>query len=104
MANIMNCTPDVEVVFHFNGKKKHKIKSGYRPDHKIRDDYLTTGIHCYENEYADPDGDIKGTITFLDPSSYPHSLWKGKRIIIQEGEHIVGYAEVIRILNKTLKA
>ena len=99
----MNNTPDVEVVFEFNGAKKRAVSNGYRPSHLIKDDYLTTGIHQYYGvDYVSSTGTAKGTITFITPESYPHCLWIGKRISIQEGSHIVGYATVTKIFNSVL--
>ena len=89
----MNHLPDVEVIFEFNGTRKNPSKDGYRPAHLVMDNYLTTGIHHYYGvACVPPNGKAKGTITFLSPESYPHCLWIGKRITIQEGAHVVGYA------------
>lgn len=99
----MNRTPDVEVIFEFNGTRRGSIANGYRPAHLIIDGYLTTGIHhYYQLDVIPPNGTVKGTITFLTPEAYPHCLWVGKKINIQEGERIVGYATVIRIFNSLL--
>lgn len=46
----------------------------------------------------------RGTITFLSPEAYPHCLWVGKRIPMQEGAHVVGYAVITRIDNPLLQA
>jgi len=46
-ANVMNRSPDVEVIFEFNGTRKNPANDGYRPAHLVMDDYLTTGIHHY---------------------------------------------------------
>ena len=43
----MNCLPDVEVVFEFNGMRKNPANDSYRPAHLVTDTYLTTGIHHY---------------------------------------------------------
>ena len=100
----MHNTPDIEVVFKFNGSRKTPVFEGYRPAHLIRDDYLTTGIHHYYNvNEVSPDGTAMGTITFITPEFYPHCLWIGKKINIQEGEKIVGYAIVINIFNQNLR-
>ena len=97
--------PDVEVVFKFNGTRKYPAKEGYRPAHLICDHYLTTGVHhYYENSFVPPDGVAKGTITFLTPEAYPHCLWVGKKINIQEGERIVGHAIITKIYNPILQA
>ena len=95
--------PDVEVIFCFNGVRKTAVTQGYRPDHLVKDKYLTTGIHHYfEVDFVPPDGTARGTITFLSPESYPHCLWIGKKISIQEGPRIVGYATVTSIYNPLL--
>lgn len=50
----MNMTPDVEVIFEFNGTRTNPAADGYRPAHLITDDYLTTGIHHYYQMNAVP--------------------------------------------------
>ena len=99
----MNKLPDVEVVFKFNGTRKYAAEDGYRPAHLVTADYLTTGIHHYYGvKTVPPDGTAKGTITFLTPEEYPHCLWVGKKITMQEGGHIVGYAIITKICNPLL--
>ena len=99
----MNRTPDVEVVFEFNGARTTPAADGYRPAHLITDSYLTTGIHHYYHmDAVPPNGSAKGTITFLTPEAYPHCLWLGKKINIQEGSRVVGYATITRIFNPLL--
>ena len=101
----MNHLPDVEVIFEFNGTRKNPSKDGYRPAHLVMDNYLTTGIHHYYGvACVPPNGKAKGTITFLSPESYPHCLWIGKRITIQEGAHVVGYATIVSIYNPLLQS
>ena len=83
--------PDVEVLFEFIGTKKNTVVNGYRPHHLITDNYSTTGVHhYYDVETVSPNGTATGTITFITPEAYPHSLWVGKKINIQEGTRIVG--------------
>lgn len=95
--------PDVEVEFRFNGTKINPVASGYRPDHLIKEGYLTCGVHKYFKEgVVMPDESVCGTITFISPESYPHCLWIGKEINIQEGARIVGCAVVKQILNPIL--
>lgn len=99
----MNRTPDVEVIFEFNGTRTNPAADGYRPAHLITDNYLTTGVHHYYriNEVP-PNGIAKGTITFLSPEAYPHSLWIGKKISIQKGARVVGHATITKIFNPLL--
>lgn len=80
MKTIFDQSPDVEVVFEFNGRRKTPVADGYRPAHLVTNDYLTTGIHHYYNtNTVAPNGNARGTITFLSPEAYPYSLWIGKK-------------------------
>lgn len=104
MKTIFEEQPDVEVIFEFNGTRKNPTADGYRSHHLVTDNYLTIGVHhYYDTEWIQPDGTAKGTITFLTPEAYPHCLWVGKRINIQEGACIVGYATVLKIFNPILE-
>lgn len=99
----MNNSPDVEVLFEFNGSRKTPAADGYRPHHLIIDSNLTTGVHhYYDTQTVSPNGTAMGTITFITPEAYPHCLWVGKKINIQEGERIVGYATILTIFNPIL--
>lgn len=99
----MNKIPDVEAIFRFIGTRKTPAANGYRPSHLITDNYLTSGIHQYYCVDSVPsDGVAKGTITFISPEAYPHCLWIGKKISIQEGARIVGYATITKIYNPLL--
>ena len=104
METILDRDPDVEVTFRFTGTRRFPAADGYRPAHRVREDYLTTGVHHYfgVKEVA-PDGTARGTITFITPEAYPHSLWVGKEIPIQEGGRVVGTATVERVLNPVLE-
>ena len=100
----MRDIPDVEVTFTFLGVRKHPSKNGYRPAHRIADQILITGSHRYLGaDYAPLVGTIGGYISFPAPEEYPHTLWLNKEIAIQEGERIVGYARIQRILNPILQ-
>lgn len=99
----MNSIADVEAEFIFNGVRKTPVVDGYRPAHLVKDDYLTTGVHhYYDVDTVLPDGTAKGTIKFISPDKYQHSLWIGKTIKIQEGSNIVGYAIITKIYNPIL--
>ncbi len=97
-------TPDVEAIFEFNVVRKGPVADGYRPAHSVTDNYLTTGIHhYYDVDIVASNGLARGTITFISPEYYPHCLWIGKRIRIQEGSHIVGFAIITKIFNPLLE-
>ena len=104
METFFTRSPDVEVTFRFNGTRKTGVRDGYRPAHRIREDYLTSGLHRYfDVEEVAPDGTARGTITFLTPEVYPATLWVGRVIDIHEGERIVGTATVEKVLNPILE-
>ncbi len=89
---------DVEALFEFtDGRKRY---SGYRPAHLVREGYLTTGLHYYEN---DDEGKIKGKIAFISPEEYPKSLWVGKKIEMYDGSKMIGTVEILHIFNKILE-
>jgi len=100
---IFDQEPDIEVLFEFIGTRKNPVADGYRPHHLVTGDYLTTGVHhYYEVQTVPPNGTAKGTITFISPETHPHCLWVGKKINIQEGAKIVGYATILKVLNPDL--
>ena len=104
VESVMNAWPDVEAIFEFNGTRKSPVVDGYRPAHLVNENYLTTGTHhYYDIEEVLPDGTTRGTITFLTPEDYPHCLWVGKKIAIQEGARVVGYATITNIYNPLLE-
>ncbi len=95
----MQLKPDGEAIFEFTGSRKNNIYEGYRPSHLIKDSYLTTGIHNYYNLQDENNIELRGTITFISPESYPKSLWIGKKIAMYEGSNVVGYAIITNIFN-----
>lgn len=104
MKTIFDSPADVEVTFRFNGTRRTPAADGYRPAHRIREDYLTTGVHHYfgVTEVA-PDGQARGTITFITQEAYPGCLWVGKILDICEGERVVGTATVEKVFNPILR-
>src|SRR5512144_19729 len=98
----MNRAPDIEGVFHLlaTGGRNTPVKSGYRPVHKLYDNYMTSDLHKYLNvDEAAPGHSVAVAVSFITPEAYPHSLWKGREITVLEGEHIVGTLKVIKVLN-----
>ena len=96
----MNIKSDIKARITLTGRDC--IGNGCRPIHRIGD-YLTTGLHQYINcDILKKNESIEGTITFITPEAYPHSLKVGMRIEFQEGSRIIGYAEVLEIYNNVL--
>ena len=103
VKQLFEILPDIKVKFEFNMTRTTSAKSGYRPHHLVNDDYLTTGIHNYfDVDQVAPGETAYGTITFITPEFYPHCLYEGKKIQISEGERIIGFATVIKVLNPLL--
>src|SRR5262245_46089609 len=99
-------TPDVEaeITLLAEGGRQTAARSGYRPAHKVRDDYLTTGVHDYIGcDEVLPGQTDRGIITSVTPEIYPHCLWVGRVIDIQEGSRVVGRARITRIMNALLE-
>lgn len=97
--------PDIEVRFELNDVRHVPAPSGYRPAHRVREDYLASGVHeYYDTDRLYPNAAARGSITFLSPEAYPPCLGIGKRIDIQEGARIVGWATMLKIWNPLLEA
>src|ERR1044071_1842613 len=86
------------------GGRQSPALSGYRPAHKVRDDYLTTGIHTYfDCDQVLPGQTVRGSITFITPEVYSHCLWVGREVDVQEGSRVVGRARITKIRNPVLE-
>lgn len=86
------------------GGRTEAAYTGFRPAHKVKDDYLTTGhIEFTDKEKLEPGETGKATIFFITPEVYPRCLWVGKEIALQEGSHVIGCAKITKIMNKTLE-
>jgi elongation factor Tu len=84
--------------------KRMPIYSGIRPVALIKKDYLTT-IHI-DFDHIDVLSDreeIDVSASFISPEAYPHTLWLGKTIILQDGSKLWGYLTVTEILNHLLE-
>jgi hypothetical protein len=102
-------SPDAEIRLHLlatdAGGRQGPIRSGYRPAHRVRTDYLTTGIvHLIGRELLEPGEESPAFVTFLGPEHYAGCLRTGQVVEIQEGRRIVGHATVIRVINPLLQA
>jgi translation elongation factor EF-Tu-like GTPase len=80
------------------------VFSGYRPSHKVHDNYLTSAQHEYicVNQVA-PGETAVVKVWFITPEVYPQCLWCCREIDVQEGKHVVGKLIVTKILNKILE-
>ncbi len=100
--------PDIEAEVTYltteAGGRKSPVFSGHRPQHSIIDDYLTSGHHEYLNKTRVELGEtVLANIWFITPEIYPHTLWIGREIRVQEASHLIGFAKVTKIFNKLLE-
>ncbi|WP_222937783.1 elongation factor Tu [Spartinivicinus ruber] len=77
---------------------------GYSPNHLMKDDYLTSGLHVYlDQDYVFPGHIARTGIVFITPEVYPHCLSVGMKIRVQEASRLIGYAKITKIFNKILE-
>ncbi len=104
----MNRPHDIEGAFQLlgppQGGRQTPAFSGYRPQHKLHDNYQTSGQHTYLNvDQVAPGETANVAVTFITPDVYPRSLWVGREIDVLEGPRIVGKLRITRILNPILR-
>jgi translation elongation factor EF-Tu-like GTPase len=100
--------PDIEAEVTFlpigDGGRSTPALSGYRPNHLVLSDYLTSGHHEYKDKERVLPGESAITeIWFLSPEQYPKSMRVGKVIRVQEGSRLVGHAKVLKVFNEALR-
>jgi len=86
------------------GGRQQSVRSGYRPTHKIYDNYLSSGEHEYpESNSASPGEATPVRVWLITPEVYPASIWVGRRLEILEGPgKLVGILTVQAINNPVL--
>jgi elongation factor Tu len=104
----MNRPPDIEGVFQLfalqGTARLSPVFSGYRPLHRLHDNYLTSGQHEYPGADQLAPGEAASVLVwFITPDVYPGSLWAGREIDVLEGPtRIVGTLTVTKVLNQVL--
>lgn len=80
------------------------VLSGYRPIHKLYDNYLSSGQHEYPDALSVALGDTaKVRVWLVTPEVYPDCLWVGREIDVMESpQRVVGKLTVTQILNEIL--
>ncbi len=109
MTILTKRSPDVEADVSFvnllHGGRDTPAVSGYRPQHRLRSDLLTSGEHRYlEPSEVPPGGTARTLITFVSPGTHPHCITQGQILEVSEGSRIVAHARIVRILNSDLEA
>ena len=86
------------------GGRSTPAHSGYRPQHAIHENYQTSGEHEYlDVEELYPGESSRVKIRLMTPHVYPHCIWVGREINVQEGQRIVGIVTVTEIINLILE-
>jgi translation elongation factor EF-Tu-like GTPase len=97
---------DIEGEFYLflTGGKTKPVFSGYRPVHKVHDNYLTSASHDYlEVNQVLLGQTVKVGVKFITPDVYPACLWVGREIDVQEASHVIGKLKIIKIFNAILE-
>jgi len=96
---------DIEGSFELfaNSGRTGPVCSGYRPGHKIHENYISSGEHQYINsEWVPLGGTADAKLWLITPHVHPSSIWVGREIEVSEGSHVVGKFVVKSVLNETL--
>ncbi len=101
----MKRPPDIAGTFQFllgSGKSK-PVRSGYRPLHKLYENYLSSGEHQYVGvAEVHPGETALVEVWLISPEVYPGCLWPGREIEVLEGSRVVGSIRIERVLNSLL--
>jgi translation elongation factor EF-Tu-like GTPase len=104
----MNHPHDIEADFYLyptaQGGRRTPAFSGYRPQHKIHENYQTSGQHEYLNatNQIAPGETVLTKIWLLTPDVYPNSIWINREIEVFEGSRMLGTLTVTRVVNEVL--
>lgn len=87
------------------GGRQQAVLSGYRPLHKLYDNYFSSGKHEYpENGSANPGEVTVARVWLITPEVYPASIWVGRQLEILESPcKVVGTLTVQEIINPILR-
>jgi translation elongation factor EF-Tu-like GTPase len=99
-----DCLAEMTFLATEAGGRAGAAASGYRPAHLVVPGYLTTGVHEYvDRQCVSPGESAAVRIWFITPEVYPHCLWPGRVIAVQEASWVVGSARVTAVLNPLLR-
>ena len=98
-----DCIGTVSLIPTELGGKSNAVRSGYKPQHLIHENYQTSGHHEYEKAGTlEPGQSAKAKVWFISPEVYPASIWPGRVLDLFEGSMRVGTLEVIDVVNPVL--
>jgi len=104
----MNKKYDIEGIFTLTDRLLNSddrtVYSGYRPQHKIKDDYHTSGEHQYPFVTNVKTGESATVLVkFITPEYYPHCISENQIIKLFEGSREIGEISIMKICNPILK-
>ena len=101
--------PDIEAEISFlttaQGGRQDSAFSGYRPNHNFGvEGMLNDAVHEYLGcESVEPGQTAKANMWFLMVEYQEARLFPGFKFTVQEGERIVGYGVITKVINTTLQ-
>lgn len=99
----MNNRVDFEGVFHLL-PTHGTVRSGYRPQHLLHENYQSSGVHIYsQREFVGPGETAHVQVCLITPEVYPCCIWEGRAISIFEGSRLVGTLTIRQIMNEILR-
>lgn len=103
----MNRPHDIEGLFSLfatsESGRRLSVRSGYRPIHKVHENYLSSGHHQYPDVDEVSPGEVTRVLIWLiSPDVYPASMWNGREIEISEGTRAMGVVKITKVLNPVL--
>jgi translation elongation factor EF-Tu-like GTPase len=102
----MKLAPDFEGTFYMlpiDGRIT-PVRSGYRPQHLIHENYQTSGDHTYpDQEWVNLGDSVRVLVRFISPEIYPNCIWEGRVLQVLEGSKKVGEVTISRIFNEGLR-
>ena len=90
-----------------NGGRKTPAHSSYRPHIEFENypEYLTSGQQTYiGKEIVHPGETINAEIGIIGTEYFSGRLFEGMKFKFCEGRHIIGFGEIIEIINQNLKS
>ena len=102
----MNMAPDFEGTFYVlpSDGRRTPVRSGYRPQHLIHENYQSSGDHTYpDQEWVNLGETARVHVRLISPACYPNCLWEGRVLQVLEGQKLVGLITITCIFNEVLR-
>ena len=93
---------DFEGTFHLlsNIGRLGPVWSGYKPTHKLFDNYFSSGHHEYDFvEKLHPGETAFVRVWLITPDVYPKSIWAGRVLEVFEGQKLIGQIDISVVNN-----